>query len=61
MKISPKSFRLHPEIDKMLDALALSEMTTRTAVLETAIKELAKNRKVSINTLPKKEENPNAK
>ena len=48
MKILPKSFRLHPAVDKMIDDLAAHELTTRTSVIETAVKEMAKSREKSM-------------
>ena len=53
MKNQPKSFRLHPEIDRLIDELATHELTTRTGIIETAIKEMAKDRKVTTQNTSK--------
>ena len=47
-KINPKSYRFHPEIDKLIDTLAAHELTNRTAIIETAIKEMAKSRNITL-------------
>ncbi len=47
MKLKPKTFRLHPEVDRLIDELASVELTTRTGVIESAIKEMAKSRKLN--------------
>ncbi len=48
MKVNPKSYRFHPEVDKLIDALATHELTNRTAIIEMAIKEMAKSRKIKV-------------
>ncbi len=55
-KINPKSYRFHPEVDRLIDVLAAHELTNRTAVIETAIKEMAKSREKAIKA---NEEKPN--
>jgi len=47
-KINPKSYRFHAEVDRLIDVLAAHELTNRTAVIEMAIKEMAKSRKIKL-------------